>query len=205
MWIAIIGAPGTGKNFVAEYLQRQSFELIKRPTIDVSSAVKGGDFRSHIRISMDKLRDQLKAGSMRDRSNVITIGTYWDAHLIYSEILRNYEIVSKDEKEILDEIFSAYRDPGILAVPHAIVYTTADKMAAMNRIKLRGMEFNPDLFIEQSRRFKEFAERIRVPVVEVDAVASPEVVYQSLDFGINSLKASALHNGSVWGKDFFYE
>lgn len=199
MWIMIIGNTGTGKHAAAEHLQRQGFEIVERRTPAAQNT-----FLQQIRVSADKLRDQIHAGLVKERNNVVTIGSYWDANLVYADTLSQIEAITPEQKFILDEMYSAHREPYSLAAPHAVIWTKSKPMDAMNRMTMRGIDFDQNAFMLRQTSFEKFMERVRVPVIEVESLSDPGLVQQSIEFGINSLKATALTTGSVWSKDFFY-
>lgn len=199
MWIMIIGAPGTGKHLVADFLSRQGYEHIDSPIVR-----EGDEFLTHVRYSMSKLRNQLKASLMKDRANVFTIGSYWDSHLVFSALLKRFEILTDRQKTILDEIYSAYQEPGSLQPPNSVVYTTSTTTLSMDRIKLRGSDFRPEVHAECVKLFSEMMERVKTPKIEVEMAQDPDSIFKSVEFGINSMRAMNLTSGSVWNKEFFY-
>jgi deoxyadenosine/deoxycytidine kinase len=198
MWIAILGAPGTGKTLVAEMLSKDGFDLL-----DYEKPEAEKPFKKDLKHFTGRLRNQLIAAQVMNRKDVVTIRSIWDTYGIFIKASRRLQEISEDEFSIFKQIYDSFPDGG-LEPPHAVIWTRTDKMSAFNRMALRGVEINQEHFNLQLAAYEELMSEVKVPIIEIDtSQMRPEAIKKNLDFGIASLKASNLSSQSLWSRSFF--
>jgi deoxyadenosine/deoxycytidine kinase len=195
MWIQIIGPTGSGKNFVFDALKKDGFELL---TFDVKSE---NPFERQVEYLMNRFRLHINASQVKDRKDVVTIRGFHDTHLIINQILTELTTLNDREYRILsmiyENMFGLYSPP-----PDVVVFMQTPKISALNRQKLNNIEVSEEFFNREVDLYSEFATRIGVPVIELDASQKADILLKNLDFGISSIKAANLGSQNIWKREF---
>lgn len=198
MWILIIGPSGSGKNMISEFLVKSGFEYIKSTVTEDSD-----DFTNLLKTSQENLRLQIKAASLMDRKDVVTIKSFWDSHDIEIPIFRQMQRIDDRQLGHFSIIRDSLYDVYALRPPSAVIYVRTNKMSAMNRMALRSVVCDQSRLDLEIKMYEDFISKIAVPLVELDGTRKPEDLKKELDFGVASLKSASLVNASVWQKHFF--
>jgi len=202
MWVMITGATGSGKRVIADYLIKDGFELID-PSFDVE--VGDDNFSKELTYLMKRLNAQLRAASLKDRRNVVTLRSFFDTYEVMIKTAHLFTHITDKElahlKIIYDNLITCDQ---AIAPPDALVYMDTPKMAAMNRQALTGgREVTQEFFHKEVEAYRAFVDRVAVPTINISASSKPEVMKNELDYGVNSLKAANLGSQSVWTRSFF--
>ena len=196
MWISVVGATGTGKNEIKDLLLKEDYEYlpIKYPTLDEPVA-RQFDFL------VQRLAVHLKAQSLMDRYDIVTIGSVWDSFAIHFQRLLDQKLVPS-EYVTLSKSIEANILPQ-LKPPHAVVWTYTEQMTAFNRMQLRGgLTVTPAEYNAQLSLYKDFAMKVKVPLVEVDFGQSMEHITKDFIFNLASLRTTSVTAQSLWQREF---
>lgn len=199
MWIVVTGGVSTGKKLVVDHFLREGFEHLHEE-------VKPGDspFETEAHYMLSRAKLQVQASRSRERKDIITTRTVFDSRDIFIPRAFDSTILSERDYNLL-KLMSEIYDDNAFQPPHAVVMMTTPLRAQMDLAKLKGRELMDTDAIYQQAAYKKFQERIRVPVIEIDASKRADLISQDISFYMNSLKSSALGGGSVWQKTFFKE
>ena len=197
MWIAIIGACGTGKHSVLKMLEKDGYKYIEA----VKPKLETPGFDLEFAYACERLRVQIEAQKIMNKKDVVTIHTFWETWDVFTPIAESkFQIdrVEMDRLKLMSETFKEILEP-----PHAIIYTQSEKMNAFNRMQLRQQTVNQLDFNQQIELYQKFVEKVRVPVVDVDGNRTFDDMRKDLEFGVASLKASTVGSQSFWDREMF--
>jgi thymidylate kinase len=193
MWISIIGASSTGKDVVAKFLTRLEYIQIK----EESQPLKESDYFVY------RLREHFSAQHIMYEKNVFTIRTIWDS-LLMSELAYEFGHITLDEFNNAKSYYNLFTDQDFISPPNLVVITKMPKKDVQNRTILNGRRPDDKEIDTQMERYDEFAQRIKVPKIELDMSQSPENVFNELSFGIDSVKSAMLSHKTIWKRGMFY-
>lgn len=198
MFLTVYGATGTGKDAILDLLTRRGYEIIKmRPIAECSQ------FHMQLQYLTERIRVHLEAQKVANRRDVVTIRSPYDTHVVYSNMLLKQERISQAEFDILATIADTITPA--LEPPHAAIHTFTSPMNAMNRLALRSKEIDQNSFNDQLALYKEFADKVRIPNIEVNFDEPMEVIQKDFDFNIASLKTTTVTNQTLWRREMYRE
>jgi hypothetical protein len=133
-------------------------------------------------------------------SKVITIGSYWDLHEVYSKVYCDMRYFNQLDYGRLDFVYS--RLLKYLTAPHMFVRMKTDVIHCQSYLELTDRErMQEDYLLRVFEGFDTLAQKIRVPVIEIDATDRIEDMYDNLTYGMNSVEAS--RSSSIWENRVF--
>lgn len=198
MWIQIIGPSGSGKTLIVEHLQRNGFDLIAHRSSDL---VNDDAFYFELVQSSDRLKDQIKASDLMDRTDVITVRSFWDSHEVFINVAHHFQEISDYERKVFAKIYEPFIGNRALKPPHAVVYMKMPEMSAYNRMLLRNVDVDPDRYNKQVEFYHKYVEKIGIPVLEIDGSQAPDAVVKQLEFDLSSIRATN-SSGTIWQKEY---
>ena len=197
----ILGPTGSGKRVVADYMVKEGSELLE-PKFDIEDS--NDNFSKQLTYLMRRLEVQMRAASLRDRRDIVTIRSFFDDYEVYLKTMHDLTtLTDRDMKHFATIYENVCKMQQIAEPPDIVIYMKTPKMSAMNRQALTDNLIHQDFFHKEVEYYEEFIQKIAVPIIEIDASAKPEVVKNELDYGVSSLKAARLGSQTVWRRHFF--
>jgi hypothetical protein len=193
MWISIVGASSTGKDLIAKFLTRLEYSQIKEQLIPLQEV----DFFIY------RLREHLSAQHIMYEKNVFTIRTVWDS-LVMLELYYEFGHITLDEFNKVKSYYNLFIDQDFISPPNLVVITKMSKKDIQNRTILNGRRPDDREIDRQMERYSEFAQKIKVPKIEIDMSQSSESIFNELSFGIDSVKSAMLSHKTIWKRGMFY-
>jgi hypothetical protein len=197
MWIVVTGGVASGKRKVVDFFEKDGYELI-----DEKPDVSGSRFEVEANWMISRAKAQVQASRSRERKDVVTIRTVFDSRDIFIPYAYESTMLNERDYKLLNMMSQIY-DDNAFQPPHAVIMMTTPARAVMDYAKLNGDEVTSEEVLWQEKAYKAFAERIRVPVIEIDASKRADLMAEDIAYYMNSLKSTALGGGSVWQKTFF--
>lgn len=184
MWISIIGPDGSGKTLISSSLKNLGFRLVGDTT----------SFDVDYYYNLDK-----DCSLNKNNDNIFTIGSFWDFHECKLAFQHRLYKMTDAEKKMADNLYLERKNQ--VAPPTFVVYTKITKQFARDRLLLTGdsEELLQNIDI-QLQLYEDFIQRVSCPVIEVD-MSRGERVYEDLQFGIDSISATRLHEQSIWNSE----
>jgi len=198
MWVSIVGATGTGKHEIKDLLVREDFEYLEikepaEPHVDL--------FERQFQFFMQRVSVHLQAQEVMNKQDVVTIGSVWDSIDVHYWNLVKNKLVPTDKIALHD-----YADTVLLPrlkSPHSVIYCFTEPMTAFNRMQLRGgMKVTPAEYNVQIALYKEFVNKIKVPLIEVDFGQPMDRILRDFEFNLASLRTTAVTAQSLWDRSF---
>jgi deoxyadenosine/deoxycytidine kinase len=152
--------------------------------------------------AMSRANTMIKAGKLMNRKDIVTVRSFYESRDIFIPISFEQTLINKFDVDVFNTVAGTLDDDFFIP-PHAVIYCRSDKMSALNRVALRGVEVSEFEFNRQIELYDEFAKKIRVPLIEIDVAEPPDAINRNLEFGISSIRAAALVGSSVWESSFF--
>ncbi len=197
MWIMIMGAEGTGKEVIADILEKRNFARIsQRPT--------GEELYPDLDYVTRRLGEQLSAQAIMHKKDVFTIRSIWDTLQVMAMTSVHMNRQSPFEAAALN-IFSKnlYKNEQIVP-PHCVVYCKLNQRDMQDRLLLKGRQPNDQEMTKQIELYDAFSFKIRIPIIELDMGQKPHIIRDELNFSIDSMKATSLASQSIWGREMFF-
>jgi thymidylate kinase len=110
--------------------------------------------------------------------------------------------MSDEDLKIVKSFYDTIRDN--LSPPDLVIYMRTDQMSAKNRQLLRDVKVTDEWYNFQVQAYDELVERIRVPVITLDAAKQPGELTAELEFGLASIRSAGLRSSSVWKRRMFH-
>lgn len=197
MWIQVIGAAGSGKSVIVDYLLRNDYELI-----DVHRKDDNGDyFLRELYFAEKRLHEQISAQDLMDRKDVVTVRSFWDSHEVFVKVAHHFHHITDSGREILNTMYRPLVHAPILKPPHATIYVRMPNMSAYNRMLLKNVDVDSDIYNKQVEFYEEYVTKIRSPLIEIDGAQTQDIIIKQLEFDLASIKLTA-HGGNIWQKEY---
>jgi len=194
MWIAIIGASSTGKEFVAKLLNQKEYSKI-----DVDFPIKReSDYLTK------HLLEQVKAQSVMFEKNIYTYRTIWDSFEVMSKCALESMMIGQEDYNEAELLYNKINSLESLQPPNLVIYTRMEKKDIQNRILLQGRSVDDMNISLQIGAYEEFISKIRVPKLEIDMSQKPELISEEILFGIDSVLSMVLTQKTIWKRSMFY-
>ena len=203
MWVAILGATGTGKRYISSFLEKDGFELLDHDPIESH----GNSFQEEFRYMLSRFKLQMLAfeKASKDR-DVITIRSV--SCVFHARMQAALKLTTLKEEEY-DLLASAYEELSELLVPRApdfVIYAHTNDMSAMDRMLLNNdskLEVTPEFHKLELDGYARFMDKVRVPRIDIDVSRKPKQIEDELEFSINSLKMNSVGKNTIWQKRWF--
>lgn len=198
MWTMVLGHQGSGKNVIKDMLVKEEFEFFNN-NFDYDIATPLGH---EISVSMSFLKTQIHASDLMSRRNIVTVGSFWSGMEIHVPLGKEMLELSDYDCAILNKIYDGVKDG--LKAPDCVIFCSASNIqASLDRITMRDQTIQQEKLRLSRELYKKFAEKIKVPVISIDATLSSENVQKDLNYGIASIKAASLSGKTIWERRFF--
>jgi len=197
MWVSIFGAAGTGKHEIKDLLVREDYEYL-----EIREPSSTDMFERQYQFLWQRFSIHLQAQEMMDKHDIVTIGTVWDNIEVHYKMLTSVRgILTKEQCDLLDYAHEIVIPR--LKSPHSVIWTYTETMTAFNRMSLRNkITVTPDEYNQQLARYKEFALKIRVPLIEIDFGQPMDRIIKDFEFNLASLRTTAVTAQSLWTREF---
>lgn len=195
MWISIIGASSTGKEFVANTLKKRDFTTV---SLDNSIIKTEQDF------IISKLLSQFHAQNVMFDKDIFTIRTVWDSFNVMSKCYLELEKITQAEFESAERYYNTIQSLDILTPPNMVIFTRMEKKDIQNRTLLHGRSPDDREISKQIEMYEEFISNVRVPKIELDMSRRADEIIEELNFGIDSVKSMVLTQKTIWKRNMFY-
>lgn len=196
MWVAIVGASGTGKHEIKDLLVREDYEFM--PIAPPSS---DDLFQRQFQYLTQRIAVHLKAQEVMNKRDVVTIGSAYDCLDVHFRSLVHRGLLTA-EQIVLSEYVEKNLVP-LLKPPHSVIWTYAEPHTAFSRMELRGgLTVPPAEYNDQLTRYEEFATKIKVPLVEVDFSQPMSKILKDFEFNLASLRTTAVTAQTLWEREF---
>lgn len=194
MWIAIIGASSTGKEFVAKLLKQKEYEHI---SVDMPIE-RESDYL------LNRFLEQSKAQSLMFEKSIYTYRTIWDSFEIMSKCAVETEKITQEEYNKTESLYNTFNQLDLLQPPNLVIFTRMNKGDVQNRTLLQGRSVDDRDISLQMEKYEEFIAKIRVPKLEIDMSARHDLITEEILFGIDSVKSMVLTQKTIWKRSMFY-
>jgi len=198
MWIALCGPTGTSKQKIVEYLKKDfEFEKYEFPIEENLPA-----FDKILTLLIKHQERQFRIHEDMKDSSILTVRSIWDVSEVFSKVMFKRQEISKEQYNWITKYVSAVTD--CLKPPSAIIYMKpVSKMASYNRILMKEGEVDQTLFDLMAEAYEEFMGKLGIPVVEIDHGSYIDEILKQIEYGVSSLKTSALTEDSIWTRRMF--
>lgn len=198
MWAIVLGHPGSGKNVVKDMLVKEEFEFFHNKfDCDISSPLG-----YEISVSMSLFKTQIQASDLMSRRNIVTVGSFWSGMEIHVPLNKEMLELSDYDYAILNKVYDGVKDG--LKAPDCVIFCSASNLqASLDRITMRNQLIQQEKLSLSRELYKKFAEKIKVPLISIDATLSQENVQKDLNYGITSIKAANLSGKTIWERRMF--
>jgi len=195
MWISVIGPEGSAKKEIKNHIEEQGYKFRDLRDVYLYSAV------GKISSLFDLFDRQLDIQDEMRTKDIVTIGTIWDAHEIYSQISRGIGYWDAKELEMVDDIYKKLckrLDP-----PQMFIYCKSDVVHIQSWLEMTARpREQEDIIIKVLAEYDRLIKKIRVPVIEIDVTGQIDEAYNEVNYGMSSIKATA-DERSMWKKKIF--
>lgn len=198
MWICLIGAEGTCKQSIAEFLHKQEgFRVVgdEAEAVDWTS----DHFLNQIDTLLKRYRLQFEdCQQSQNDEDIVQVRSFWDTHEVYSKVLRDEGQISQTDYKLIERLYETLMLSA--TPPQAVFYCYTNSIDAYNRMKLNREEPHHEEYLLAVRQaYAEYVRRIRIPVVEIPIDGDKfDNILDSVRFGLNSLKSTNLAGQSIW-------
>lgn len=198
MWVMIIGHPGSGKNVVKDILTKDEFEYFECEKVLMTDS-----FDHEVSLAMSRLKTHQEASRFMTRKNIVTIHSVWTSFEVHIPHAKDYDEISEHQSLILQKIYDGVLNG--LKAPDCVVSCHASTVQmSVDRIKMRGSNIDHNRLEHLRTLYQKFFSKIKIPLIEIDATLSQEVVQKNINFAISSIKAANLGGKTIWERDMFY-
>ena len=199
MWLALIGAPTCKQMVLNDLLRRTNFKSIevnfpRYDSIRPESA--------HLNLLDQHFRINLEAQNRMGSEDIITVGSFWTQQLVYAQSLRDTSMIEEFDLEYSKGLYERLATK--LTPPSYFIYFRASHLTVRDRINLKTEEDQREDWVNAViKHHEELVPRIRVPVVEVDASATYEKIWNDMEFEIDQMKTTRLSDATLWTRTMF--
>jgi deoxyadenosine/deoxycytidine kinase len=197
MWILVCGPDATGKTVAANLLAKDRFEWLKHDAVDDAPG-----FPKELRHLSKKLSLQLRAQTVMNTSNVVTVRSFWECAEIFAPIALQREEIAQHEYDLIRSMYDTLAP--VCEPPNAVIYVQADKkMMALDRMLLKTGTADEEKLRRQCDLYDKFIARLKIPIIELEASSTPEVMKERLEFDVASLRSIRLSTQSIWKRELY--
>lgn len=198
MWVLVTGAPGTAKGYACDLLQKEGFLYLQEPP-----TVEESGFDCELGHIFRRLKVQLQAQQTQSRKDIVTVRSFWDCELYLKTALYTDQLTELQFTQLSGHVKSLAE---LLTPPAAVIFMRADKMVSYDRVLLKsGVTPHDDEFNKLRELYEDFAARIKIPLVDIDASDRPEDIKESLIFNLSSLRLTRAADSGLWKREMFFE
>lgn len=194
MWISVVGAEGTCKSTVAEFLKKdEGFRLaVEIEDEDISEA----SGQISILLSRYELQYEDLQKNMNDE-DIVQIRSFWDTYWVYSKVLLVKDCIKPSDFKLHRSLYRCLEKT--LVPPHMVFYCYASNIHSLNRIQLAGKKSHHDEWLSAVRdAYDKYVKNLRISVIELDVSRPFDQVKDDIRIGISSVKSVDLTGGSIW-------
>jgi len=201
IWIALIGGPGTAKHAVKDAMVAADGFVPMEPQNTVPLHPDGMSLQVQMMVSRWRMQREIQKRTADE--DLVTVRTLWDTHAVYSGLmLRHNEITDREFCQLrnIDAALTETVEP-----PTVIIHLKATRISQAQRLGLRQRtQLSDEYLTDLARLYNDFADRIRIPVVEIDAGRPFEEVLTDVRGEIMAVRASRQTGGpTIWQKSFW--
>jgi len=143
MWISILGAEGTCKQEIANWLHKEERFRI---AVDSYKPEDHEDYYyNQIRFLFARWDDQYNdLQKNMNEQDIVQVRSFWDTHQVYNQALIHSEFISKGDYNLLELMYKKL-EPTLLP-PHIVFYCHTNSMDALTRMKMKNNEIHHSEF-----------------------------------------------------------
>jgi len=200
MWMIVMGGDSTSKGAVVDYLVKQEkFEYIPLDKQESTTVA----IEREIRFGGSYLTTHMMAQENARIKDVVTVRSFWEWAEIFPQVLVKRGELSESDARVIKVLYESIKV--VLKPPTAVVYMhPSQKMTMYDRALLNNKQPDDERMTTLLKLYEGFVQKIKIPVIEIDASEPMERMKSSLEFGLASLRASKLTDDSFWKKVMFH-
>jgi len=206
MWICIMGPRGSCRDKVAGYLaEKEGFtrEEVWHTDKLTGWTTNGDPFWDFYCRLLDHYTLQRRIEkTMQDRvgSRLVSIGSVWEEYEVGARTEMKY--LHKDRYRRLGHLYNKIME--FLPPPDVFIRMKVDFITVHNRLSLAGGDnVSDDALAAQFKNLDRLVDKIRVPVIEVDAGEDFKLVEDDVKHGVSTITSSGAGRDSIWTKGVF--
>lgn len=200
MWVLITGPVGTAKTALAKILVEDGF--INLDEGSVISQNKIDIYQLELNYLTTRLKKMSAVKDKRDRNHVVTVRSIWDTAVFAVANEKAFKMTLDECNSLLSIVESAH---GIAEKPDIVVYATTTKLNAFDRVAMKHEPVEENYFDCINEEYENFASKITVPLVRIDASMPYDKMRDSLRFYMASVMSTKSAEQTIWKKDFLNE
>ena len=206
MWISVIGSIGVGKKRISDQIAQKEgatyFEDFVYDELQDKFVKEPQTYAMdwQVYILTEKFKQQIDM-SKRSRTATVVTSRLLEDIKIFSKMLRHFELMSNRDYQIIREIYYSYQEA--LEPPSIVILLKADIMSTwyMKELTENVCAFTDNTYIKWlNDEYEALAERIAVPMVEVDMSENFDQNWKIIEAGIASVRTTGLTQETLWTK-----
>jgi len=135
------------------------------------------------------------------KAEVINLFSFWDTHEVFDKALHEMEELSDYEFDLMESTYLNYCP--FVEPPHAFIYCKAPPIWIQNRMSFKNETPNENLIKRVSKHYEDFVERVRIPIIDVDATLPFDQIWELLSYDVDQIKTAAMATQTMWTRSVF--
>ena len=195
MWINVVGAPSAKQKIVSSLEQAFNFEISGSLTLEQTTDLSQPELM-RLYLEKDRLNAQIGLAD-----NSASVNSFHFQHLVYARALYEMNLISNQDYDESQRIYNEFQSK--IPPPSLIIYLRAAPVLIINKCKLEENSVNEALVELVIKYFNQLSEHIRVPLLELEATAPFDSLWEDVKFEIDQIGTTRLSDHTFWTKTLF--